>query len=137
MRRESPPDNRVSRRTYRARRVNARLTNNERPSASCGWAFIDRDGGQGVRGQSLFAVLGRAPGFPFLADDVAEDLDDAAPASLERRDVVGERLDLLVALLRTPLGELYAEDFAQLSARYSGAQGVGYDPRMPAPPPKG
>ena len=33
------------------------------------------------------------------------------------------------------LGELYAEDFAQLSARTSGAPSVGFDPRMPVPPP--
>ncbi len=35
----------------------------------------------------------------------------------------------------TLLGELYAEDFARLSAQTSGAQISAYDPRMPAPPP--
>jgi hypothetical protein len=33
------------------------------------------------------------------------------------------------------LGELYAEDYAQLSAQASGTPISGFDPRMPAPPP--
>jgi hypothetical protein len=33
------------------------------------------------------------------------------------------------------LGELFAEDFAQLTARVRGIQGVAYDSRMPVPPP--